>query len=190
MMNRAGSQSGRFHAVRFYESPEALSRIVAGFLGEGLSAGSPAVMLVTPEHAALIEAGLGTMGLDVGRLKAADDLIVADASEALTEFMVDGLPDPHRFRAAMVPLIERACKGRTNFTVRAYGEMVDVLWKLGSTVAAIKLEMLWNELAQSQDFALLCGYAMGSFYKDAAALGQLTALHSHVIPHAGVTAVH
>ena len=47
----------------------------------------------------------------------------------------------------------------------AYGEMVDVLWKAGQDVAAIRLEMLWNKLAAMHDFALLCGYAMGNFYK-------------------------
>jgi DcmR-like sensory protein len=52
--------------------------------------------------------------------------------------------------------------------VRACGEMVDVLWKRNQTAAATRVEMLWNELAQSHDFSLLCGYSMGNFYKDAA----------------------
>ncbi|HUE89320.1 MAG TPA: hypothetical protein VMO26_24845 [Vicinamibacterales bacterium] len=77
--------------------------------------------------------------------------------------MVDGVPDGRLFRDATVPLIERACRGRKDCVVRAYGEMVDVLWQAGHTVAATKLEMLWNELAGTHDFSLLCGYAMGQF---------------------------
>ena len=58
--------------------------------------------------------------------------------------------------------------------------MVDVLWQDGLTAAAIRLEMLWNQLAMTHDFSLLCGYAMGSFYKDAG-MRDICAQHSHVI---------
>ena len=83
-----------------------------------------------------------------------------------------------------VPAIEKACAGRKDCVVRAYGEMVDVLWKAGQTVAATRLEMLWNDLARSQSFSLLCGYAMGSFYKDAA-VEEVCSHHSHVIAESG-----
>ena len=42
-----------------------------------------------------------------------------------------------------------------------------MLWKEGRTEGAIKLEMLWNKLATRYGFALLCGYSMGNFYKEA-----------------------
>jgi hypothetical protein len=63
---------------------------------------------------------------------------------------------------------------------RACGEMVDVLWQDGLRAAAIRLEMHWNQLAMTHDFSLLCGYAMGSFYKDAG-MRDVCAQHSHVI---------
>jgi hypothetical protein len=59
--------------------------------------------------------------------------------------------------------------------------MVDVLWQDGLTAAAIRLEMLWNQLAMTHDFSLLCGYSMGSFYKDAG-MRDICAQHSHVVP--------
>jgi hypothetical protein len=59
--------------------------------------------------------------------------------------------------------------------------MVDVLWKQGRSAAAIKLEILWNKLAMKYSFALLCGYAMGSFYKQTQHLDDVCALHSHVV---------
>ncbi len=58
--------------------------------------------------------------------------------------------------------------------------MVDVLWQEHLTVAAIRLEVLWNQLAMTHDFSLLCGYAMGSFYKEAG-MRDICAQHSHVI---------
>jgi len=44
--------------------------------------------------------------------------------------------------------------------VRAYGEMVDVLWQRGERDAAIRLEEFWNDLARLQTFSLLCAYCI------------------------------
>jgi hypothetical protein len=60
-----------------------------------------------------------------------------------------------------------------------------VLWQAGHTVAATRLEMLWNDLAQTHDFALLCGYSMGHFYKDAAAGDHVMKQHTHVVSASG-----
>jgi hypothetical protein len=118
------------------------------------------------------------------RLEAANDLIMVDAAEMLSRFMHDGMPDAVRFRDAMIPVIEQACRGRKECVIRAYGEMVDVLWQAGQTAAAIRLEMLWNQLAQTHSFALLCGYSMGHFYKD---VGQHEILrqHTHLVSDSG-----
>jgi hypothetical protein len=180
--------SGHFHAVRFYESPNALSTIVADFLGEGLAAGLPAVVIATAEHWDLVSARLLSRGFDLERLQASDDLIVLDAQQALAAFMIDGMPDPRLFRQTVIPVMERACRNRPDCVIRAYGEMVDVLWQEGRTVAAVKLEMLWNELARTHDFALLCGYAMGHFYKSAS-VDDVCSHHTHVVSASGDMAV-
>jgi hypothetical protein len=173
------SDHGEFHAVRFYESRHSLAGMVGQFLGEGFVAGLPAVVIATPEHLDGIKSVLTARFFDVARLEAAGDLIMVDAEATLARFMVDGMPDPAGFRDAVTPLIERASRGRKDCLIRAYGEMVDVLWKAGHTVAAVRLETLWNQLAQSHAFALLCGYSMGHFYKDAAHR-EICALHTHV----------
>jgi hypothetical protein len=186
--------SGHFHAVRFYESPDALSRIVTDFLAEGLGLGLPAIVIATPAHGELFEGGLHARGFDLDRLKAADDLIIEDAEQHLATFMVDGMPQAQLFRDATIPIIERACRGRQDCVIRAYGEMVDVLWQGGHTIAATRLEMLWNELAATHDFALLCGYSMGHFYKDATTgkpvqgADDIYAQHSHVVSTWGESA--
>jgi hypothetical protein len=59
--------------------------------------------------------------------------------------------------------------------------MVDVLWKQGRSQSAISLEILWNKLALKHNFALLCGYSMGSFYKQTKQLEEIAAQHSHVV---------
>jgi hypothetical protein len=174
----------RVHAVRFYESRESLAKIVGKFLGEGFIAGLPAIVIATPQHREAIRTVLGGHYFDLPRLEAAKDLILVDAAEMLSRFMHDGMPDAMRFRDSMIPVIEKACRGREGCVIRAYGEMVDVLWQTGQTAAAIRLEMLWNQLAQTHSFALLCGYSMGHFYKD---VGQHEVLrqHTHLVSDSG-----
>jgi hypothetical protein len=181
------AESGHFHAVKFYDSRESLCRIVAEFLGEGLAGQQPVLVIATPEHRAGIRAELETRHFDVELMQGAGDLLLLDAAETLSTFMVDGMPDDHLFVANMLGAIDKVCGGRKDRTVRAYGEMVDVLWQNGQDVAAIRLEMLWNKLAATRDFALLCGYAMGTFYKDSG-LTEINFQHSHVVHDQGLAA--
>jgi hypothetical protein len=172
--------NGHFHAVRFYDNEAALCRIVATFLREGLAIGQPALVIATPEHSQGIIAELRARELNVTALQASDDLVVLDAVDTVKTFMVDGLPNAALFTESATTALDRAKRGRANRTVRAYGEMVDVLWKQGRDVAAIQLEMLWNRLARATDFSLLCGYAMGSFYKDAS-VQDICRQHTHLV---------
>jgi len=83
--------------------------------------------------------------------------LLLDARDTLNQFMVNGQPNGALFRASASAAIQRVCGDRRRCTIRAYGEMVDLLWKDGISGAAIKLEMLWNHLANTRDFSLLCG---------------------------------
>jgi hypothetical protein len=179
-MATPSTPSGHFHAVRFYDSPDSLCRIVAAFLSDGLKTGQPALVIATPEHRAGIIETLRALDLDADALQASGDLLVLDAEDTLASFMVDGMPDPVLFQTVGSEVIERACRGRRDCTIRAYGEMVDVLWKQGQSVAAVRLEMFWNRLAATKDFSLLCGYAMGNFYKGSQQY-EICAQHTHII---------
>jgi hypothetical protein len=174
----------RFHAVQFYSDSESLATLVSQFIGEGFAATFPAIVIATPDHRDIIVRHLDNRGFDVQRLEASHQLLMRDSEEVLSRFIVDGVPDRQRFRAVMAPLIEMVGKGRPGCVIRAYGEMVDVLWKAGQAAAAIRLETLWNELAQTHEFALLCGYSMGSFYKDAPQ-GDICRQHTHVLSDSG-----
>jgi MEDS: MEthanogen/methylotroph, DcmR Sensory domain len=168
------------HAVRFYENDRSLARLVADFLADGFAAGNPAIIVATPAHRAAILRELVTKSLDIVELQRADDLILLDAQDTLSTFLVDGKPAADRFEQAMCAVIARACDGRPDCTVRVYGEMVDLLWKDCQQESAIQLEMMWNQLANSKTFSLLCGYAMGHFYKDAN-FERICGEHTHVI---------
>jgi hypothetical protein len=176
----AADSSGHFHAVRFYENKASLCRTVADFLGEGLGLGQPGLVIATPAHRESVLLELRARQFDVVQVQAVGDLLLVDARDMLRTFMIDGMPDATLFKMHVPAAIDRLCRGRTDCTIRAYGEMVDVLWQDGFSAAAIRLEMLWNQLAMTRDFSLLCGYAMGNFYKDAG-MRDVCAQHSHVL---------
>jgi hypothetical protein len=188
MMRTRKQKAGNFHAVRFYKDAEGLTRIVADFLAEGLAATEPAVVIATPVHLAGIDTQLRERGIDVDAATGTGGLVLLDAEATLSEFMVDGMPDGGRFRQAIIPILDRASGGSADRNIRAYGEMVDVLWKSGQSAAAIRLETLWNALANSHAFSLLCGYAMGNFYKDSA-VDDICSHHSHVVSDTGQAAL-
>jgi hypothetical protein len=168
------------HAVRFYENDKSLAQIVAQFLDDGLAAGNPAIVVATPTQRGAILKELVAKSLDVVQLQRSHDLLLLDAQETLGTFMADGKPQAEPFRKRMCEVIKTACGVRPNCTVRIYGQMVDVLWKNGQQEAAIRLETLWNQLANTQSFSLLCGYAMGQFYKDAN-FQEICRHHTHVV---------
>jgi len=155
-----------YHAVQFYKDETSLAATVARFLADGLSAGQPGLVIATPSHSESIVRELAARGLDVNALRTTGELRFFDARKTLASFMVEDMPDPGMFRSNVGDVIEKLCAGRTPCPIRAYGEMVDLLWQEGNANGAIKLEILWNQLAATYDFALLCGYAFGHFYKE------------------------
>ncbi len=122
--------------------------------------------------------------MDVDELRRSHDLLLLDAKETLASFMMDGQPDAVRFKDQMCQVIQRVCRDRDDCTVRIFGQMVDVLWQDGERDAAIRLETLWNHLAQTEAFSLLCGYSMGQFYKDAH-FSDICGQHSHIVSDDG-----
>ena len=67
--------------------------------------------------------------------------------------------------------------------VRAFGEMVALLWHQGNVAGAIALESLWNDLAQQQRFSLLCAYpTTGLTAAELGDVNEVCRLHSVVHP--------
>jgi len=173
------------HSVKFYDDQASLGRTVAEFLAPGLLEGLPTIVIATPDHRSMIARELEARGINVDQLEHDGDLQVLDADETLARFMVGSEPDPVRFHATVDQLIARACKDRLPCPVRAYGEMVDVLWKRANPEGAIRLEMLWNRVATPAQFSLICGYAVGNFYKEVDKGPNFQTVcehHNHIIP--------
>ena len=168
-----GAPGSAPHIVQFYESSDALCDAVADFLAAGAVAGEPLLIVATEEHRAALVARLLLRGAQGA------DITVLDASETLDRFMVDGEPDAARFAAVIEGAVEGIEARRPATPVRAYGEMVDILWRSGNSKAALLLEGLWNDLQRRQPLSLYCAYVMGSFYKEGD-LEAICATHNHV----------
>ncbi len=173
-----------YHGVRFYESPGALARIVGEFLREGFATGSAALIAAAPNLRAAIIRDLTLHGLDVAGLQQSKMLLMLDARDTMSRFIVDGKPHPHKFRDVMSAALSQVARKNEASTVRVFGQMVDVLWQDGEKDAAIALERLWNQLAHTETFSLLCGYTMGDFYKDAH-FEDICREHSHLLSDDG-----
>lgn len=167
------------HAVMFYRDPHRLCQLVADFLGDGLAAQQPVVVIASPIHRKTISTELAHRHFDVERLMNDGQIVMLDAFTMLRPFMVNGEPHAANFRAIVGDVLTRAEALRRVGAVRAYGEMVDVLWRRGRRHAAIRLEILWNDLASRHALSLLCGYAMGNFYKETGR-ESICAQHTHV----------
>ena len=162
------------HFVQLYQDTAGLADAVAEYVSEGLRGGEAVVIIATPQHREAFLARLGAFN--------ADQLRVLDAEQTLATFMANGRPNWNAFRETIGGLIAEL---RLRYpTVRAYGEMVDVLWQRGERDAAIRLEEYWNELGQLQTFALFCAYRMdpldGALY--GGPLESVCRVHSHLVP--------
>ncbi len=165
------------HTVQFYENEEFLSSAVAGFLAAGIEAGEPIVVIATEPHRDAFVAELERRDVRWNP----SQFRLLDARDTLGLFMDGSVPDETRFQLHIGGLIDELTnEGR----VRAYGEMVDLLWRDGNREGALRLEELWNDLAGTRQLSLLCAYPMGSFYKNAHShlFDEICRRHDHVAP--------
>ncbi len=154
------------HAVQVYSGVDELAGSVGAFVDAGLDAGAPAVVIATPPHWERIAAELETRGRDVPSLRSDGTLVYRDADEALASVMAGDLPDVQRFEQLAGSLIDEVSARSPGRNVRAFGEMVDLLWRRGRHAAALALEALWDDLALTHRFCLLCGYQLDVFDVD------------------------
>lgn len=175
----------RGHDVQFYDADEYLGTAVASFLVEGVRAGQPLIIIATPAHTRLFQERMRAAGVRPEELVEGRDIIWLDAHDTLNAFMEGDMPNRELFELTVGAVFDKVmANGRAYVVTRAYGEMVDILWRAGKIEGAIALEGLWNALAQKYSFALLCAYCMGNFLKEAHGtdFARICAAHNHVTP--------
>ncbi len=170
------------HFAQFYEGDTYLMHSLHEYAKAGLIGGEAVIVVATSAHRVRLQALLESDGIDVVLASASGQYVALDAAETLSQFMVDGEPNAKRFKAVIGTILTRAAEGRER--VRAFGEMVALLWADGNHEAALALEGFWNDLQKVQPFSLFCGYPLKGFEGEqlGAPLGRVCTAHSQVIP--------
>jgi hypothetical protein len=178
------SPAERDHTVQLYSDLGFLTSAVSHYAAAGLERGEAVIFVATPAHREAFAQRLGARGFDVRPLCERGQLTVLDAAETLSRFMVNGSPKAGLFAPLMHGVMDRAQAGGRYPRIRAYGEMVNLLWQRGELAAALRLEELWNDLGKTRPFALHCAYAMDAFDRATCcgALGRVHHVHSCLIP--------
>lgn len=168
------------HLVQYYKSDNELLKPLTEFIQAGLIKNEACIIIATKEHIEKLNTRLSEKGIDLLDAYTKGNYITLDARETLDSFMASGMPDARLFHENVGSLVaDSFAKG---LPIRAYGEMVALLWKAGNKEAVIQLEKLWNELAASNTFSLYCAYPDLHFVLDKEVRQEITDCHSILLP--------
>ena len=152
------------HLVQLYGDDEPhLTRNVSRYFAQGLSRGDGLLLLATPEHTESILGQLSREAPVAARAVADGRLVCLDAETTLERFTVRGQPDRALFRSIVSEALEGVQRQASSGHVRAFGEMVGLLWTRGQLAEATLLEGYWNELLEEVAFSLFCAYPIDLF---------------------------
>jgi hypothetical protein len=169
------------HLVQVFGEERELIDEVSRFLAEGLAGGAAVVVIATPAHRDAFIRRVGEHGVDVAAALDRGRYHSLDAADVLASVTVNGVLSQDRFVQVIGGLIAAAAKGGR--PVRAYGEMVALLWADDDVAGAVRLETLWNDLMRSRQFSLYCAYPIDLLARgaDLVAIQRVCAQHSSVV---------
>jgi hypothetical protein len=152
------------HVVQIYENDGVFLDALTGFVGGGINAGECVIVIATNSHLEALNARLLSYGISIHTLIDDDRYIPLDAEEILSGFMVNGWPEEELFMNTVSSLIRRGQSKQRR--IRAFGEMVALLWAQGMNGATVRLEYLWNKFCEQNQFCLFCAYPKTGFTQD------------------------
>jgi PAS domain S-box-containing protein len=174
------------HVVQFYQEDHTLIDELARLIGTSLANGDGAIVVATKPHRDALARELAVRNVDIPRATAEERYLSLDAAETLSRIMAGQIPDRELFDellAGAIAKVNAAAKTNEPCTF-IFGEMVALLWVEGKHHAAIRLEELWNTLADRHSFSLRCAYPMKGFNQDAQGelFVKICGEHSSVVP--------
>jgi signal transduction histidine kinase len=158
--DRYASRAKGTHSVELYRDEFPLGR-VADRLQDALGRGAGAAALVTREHGNALRSELQRRDVEVlaaigrGQLAILDADAVLEAAWTRPGLRIEVLAEA--VRTPIAAMIERFG------TCVAFGELVDLLARIGDRAAAMTLERWWNEQLTQYPIDLACGYSLESF---------------------------
>lgn len=168
------------HLLQIYQNDLTFLNTLEGFAGDGFMKGESVIILATQEHIDQLDARLTVHGFDLNELRERDQYITMEAEDCLSHFMVNNWPDENLFQIFISDILRRAQEN--NRKVRAFGELVALLWANGHTGATVHLEILWHRLHSKNNFCLYCAYPQSGFTQNAnASIDKIRQTHTKVI---------
>jgi hypothetical protein len=153
------------HCVQIYDDDTAFLNALEAFVESGLRQHEAIILITTAAHLQLLQDRLVRGGYDLRAAIARNQFVAVDAHEALASFMRNGWPNEELFNTMVSTLLKRV---RPHYgKVRAFGEMVALMWANGDCGATIHLEHLWARLCKSEEFSLFCAYPRAGFTQNA-----------------------
>ena len=175
------------HLVQFYDSDGSLGQSAGRFLFRGFAQSDGLMVIADAWHRELLRDYLEDMRVDTVSAEERGQLLFLDARRTLDSFMRHGQPVWTLFKAAIGNSMALVRPRAETGGLRAYGEMVGLLWDAGQYMAAVRLEQYWNKLLGDASVSLFCGYrldVLGPQFQTSQ-VDALLCQHTHVVPGTG-----
>jgi len=174
------------HFVQLYTDDGFLLDVLSRFIGGAIAVGDGAVVIATQAHQDGLAHRLKARGVDTAKAISQGRYVLLDANETLPRFMVNGSVDETRFMNTISDVLTqvRNAADDKDSRVAVFGELVALLWADGKSLEALRVEDLWNNLAQKHSFSLLCAYPITGFKNERhiEPFLKMCAQHSSVVP--------
>lgn len=169
------------HLVQIYENDDVIMDALEGFSVSGINAGDAVIIIATKNRLERLNTKLLSLGYDLDTLIVTRQYIPLDANDTLKMFMKTGWPDETLFIQTVNSIISLA-RGTNNRKVRAYDEMVAILWEQGHNGATVQLETLWHKFCSLETFCLFCAYPKSGFTQDPkASIEHICSTHTLIV---------
>jgi len=170
------------HAVAFYDDETRLLNDYASYAEPILKAGLVLIVLSIASRREKLEQSLRSRGVDVDGVTHEGRILWLDVAAALSSVMVNDWPDTARFTELMTPTLAGAL-GRSTAEPRriaAWGECAPTLLREGKPEAAIRVERLWDQLAQRHQIETFCAYTTNDlpYDEDSPVFQRICQVHS------------
>ena len=158
---RHSALHSRRHEAVFYSDDELLTDEWTSIAEDALNAGATFMLVAFDARRDRLRAKLEALGVNVAGAVSDGRYVSLSVAEVTSKWMTNGQVDQTRFWAAVTPVLLAAARASTaeQPQVVACGECAPSLCANGDAEAAIRLEQLWNEVAQTYHLDVFCGYA-------------------------------
>jgi hypothetical protein len=169
------------HLVQIYDTDAVMLDSLEGFIINGINSGDSVLIIATNDHIHALNVRLKLHGHNPDKLIETHQYIPLNAHETLAKFMRIGWPNEELFMKTVKDIITLA-RGKEKRRVRAFGEMVAILWSQGYSGATVQLEHLWNKFCEKEEFCLFCAYPKSGFTQDPhTSIKHICSTHTKVI---------